>query len=263
MSNEVHALCQRRKVGSPTIKAVLMYMSDRAADDGSGIWCSKSHMAADLEMSKRTVQNAIAELIERGLINECGQRKCDRGFTVDYRINLDAISALEATREKPVLRGAGDSPVQEIHPKGCRRFTSTGAGDSPNTSLEPSLEPSNVRESLFQGMEDQIEPPKDRFEDFWAAYPKCDRKTDKPKARELFYSIVMGRNKKISKTDAETIINGIKGYAATDPDPKYIPMPTTWLNGARWDVTPVPPTNGPGGGSPMRGGDYAAGGVYR
>lgn len=235
MSNIVHVICQKRRVGSPTVKAVLMYMSDRAADDGSGIWTSKTTMAADLEMSKRTVQNAIAELISRGLISEAGSRKCERGFTVDYTINLEAIERLESTRKEDVARGAGDSPVQEIHPKGCRRFTPTGAGDSPKPSLEPSLEPSNTREAapaLFSDLPKRDEV--DRFPEFWAAYPKCQRKVDRPKALALFNRITAGKHGVIAKTDAGTIIDGLRRYAATNPDPAYIPLPTTWLNGERW-----------------------------
>ncbi|MDE0590438.1 helix-turn-helix domain-containing protein [Halocynthiibacter sp. C4] len=109
-------MARQKVLGSPTRKIVLMFMADCASDDGSGIWTSKSHMAADLEMSKRTVQNAITQMIEMGIISETGIRKCKNGFTKEYRINLAALSALKSTR-------AGDSPVQEIHP--------TGAGDSP------------------------------------------------------------------------------------------------------------------------------------
>ena len=45
MSNLVSNLIQTKKVGSLTKKAILMYMADKASDDGSGIWVSKANMA--------------------------------------------------------------------------------------------------------------------------------------------------------------------------------------------------------------------------
>ena len=45
MSNKISNLVQTKKIGSLTKKAILMYMADKASDDGSGIWVSKKNMA--------------------------------------------------------------------------------------------------------------------------------------------------------------------------------------------------------------------------
>lgn len=74
----------------------------------------------------------------------------------------------------------------------------------------------------------------DLFTEFWEAYPKCPRKTDKPKAKALFDRIIAGKHHGIGKTAAQTIIDGLRRYASTQPDPQYVPLPTTWLNGERW-----------------------------
>ncbi|HCP80327.1 MAG TPA: hypothetical protein DIT67_01590, partial [Octadecabacter sp.] len=101
MSNEVFTAVKRRKVGSPTMKSVMLYMADSASDDGSGIWVSKATMAADLEFkSKRTVQGAIGDLMAAKLVSEVGQRGCSHGYTIEYRINLDAVLALPVTRAR-------------------------------------------------------------------------------------------------------------------------------------------------------------------
>lgn len=134
MSNTVTSIAKRKVIGSSARKAVLMYMADNASDDGSGIWTSKSNMAADLEMSKRTVQAHIQAMVEMGVIFEVGYRQCKNGFTVEYAINLEALSALKGTR-------AGDAPVQEMHPYPCSTCTPTRAGDAPKPPLEPPLEP--------------------------------------------------------------------------------------------------------------------------
>ena len=73
------------------------------------------------------------------------------------------------------------------------------------------------------------------FDLFWASYPRCKRKTDKPKAFLAFEAIVEGKHKVIKAPNTSDIISGIKSYAQSGPDPEYIPLPTTWLNGERWN----------------------------
>ena len=75
MSNLVSNLVQTKKVGSNTQKSILMYMADKASDDGSGIWVSKKNMAADLEMAIRTMQTNIRDMVSAGIISEAGQKK--------------------------------------------------------------------------------------------------------------------------------------------------------------------------------------------
>jgi drug/metabolite transporter (DMT)-like permease len=57
-----------------------------------------------------------------------------------------------------------------------------------------------------------------------------------------FWAIVQGKNKAIPKTPADRIIAGAVAYARTSPDPQFVPMPMTWLRGARWEAQyPMPP----------------------
>ena len=125
MSNLIAASVQRRVVGSATRKAVLLYMADKAADDGSGIWTSKANIARDLELSRRAVQIAIAELIRDGLVSEAGQRDCRHGYTVEYSILPEAVDKLVSTREQDSPREShsrvtreprSHDPVNQIHP---------------------------------------------------------------------------------------------------------------------------------------------------
>jgi hypothetical protein len=30
------------------------------------------------------------------------------------------------------------------------------------------------------------------------------------------------------------MVDGVRRYAATQPDPRYVPLPKTWLNDGRW-----------------------------
>lgn len=142
MSNLVTSTAMLRKVGSPLRKAILMYMADRASDDGSGIWSSKSNMAADLETSRRTVQREIKAMIEMGIVCEVGNRDCKSGFTVEYAINLDALTALDGTRDT-------QSPVTPCHPMGRPPVTPPRDTLSHKPPIEPSLNPPLVNQDLF------------------------------------------------------------------------------------------------------------------
>ena len=120
MSNIVSALVQKRKIGSPTRKGILMFMATFASDDGTGVWVSKATMSRDLEMGKRTVQVCIDDLVEMGLVSEVGTRSCSHGYTIEYRLNLSTISELPKTKpdnnKSQELAGAGVAPVQRMHP---------------------------------------------------------------------------------------------------------------------------------------------------
>jgi len=137
LSNLVSNLVQTKRIGSTTQKAILMYMADKASDDGSGIWVSKKNMAADLEMAIRTLQTNMRDMVSLGLISEAGQKKCKTGYTIDYSLNLERIGTLENTREPHAIA----APMQEMHPYPRSTCTPTHAGDAPKPSLEPSIKP--------------------------------------------------------------------------------------------------------------------------
>ena len=209
MSNLVSNLIQTKKVGSLTKKAILMYMADKASDDGSGIWVSKSNMAADLEMTDRAVRIHIKDMIAMGIVSESGQRQCRSGYTIDYSINLNIIHALQPTRSTPER----DSPLNDIQPHPCMTFTPTPERGSGKPSIEPPLEPSLLNNNYF--------------DEFYSEYP---RKVGKGAARKAWA-------KAIKKADVHYIISSATCYAKTivGTDQTFVPHPATWLNQERWE----------------------------
>lgn len=85
----------------------------------------------------------------------------------------------------------------------------------------------------------------EQFEAFWKAFPS-GRKRDKGDCRDLFCAIVLGQHRKRRAT-AEAIIDAARRYAASAPDPEFVPMPATWLSGGRWEDD----THGPRGTSAL------------
>ena len=66
------------------------------------------------------------------------------------------------------------------------------------------------------------------FESFWEIYPKHQ---DKKKAKQKFLKLCT--NEKEYKAIMDGLRNVLPMWAKKDN--KYIPMPTTWLNGERWN----------------------------
>lgn len=222
MSNIVSALVQKRKVGSPTRKGILMFMASCASDDGSGVWTSKATMARDLEMGKRTVQVSIDDLAKQGLISEVGTRRCAHGFTIEYRLNLDVIKALEPTnpdRSKPAqTTGAGDAPVQDVHP--------TGAGDAPQDvqDVHPN-HPLTIQEPVCSA--DAAQHTQSAFNEFWKGYP---RPKDRDATERAFAQAVA------DGADPAAIIAGAKAYAAENDGngSMYLKHSANWLKAQGW-----------------------------
>lgn len=53
MSWKVANLCAGRRFGSPVRKQIIMFLADKASDDGSGIWCSKGTIQRHTELGER------------------------------------------------------------------------------------------------------------------------------------------------------------------------------------------------------------------
>lgn len=70
------------------------------------------------------------------------------------------------------------------------------------------------------------------FDAFWEAYPP-GRKNAKGDALSAFRKVISGKHK-AGRATPEVLIAAAKAYAATDPDPEYTPMPSTWLNRGSW-----------------------------
>lgn len=71
----------------------------------------------------------------------------------------------------------------------------------------------------------------EKFDQFWAAYP---RKVGKGQARKAWAKAIK------AKVDPEAIIAGAERYARerSGQDHTYTAHPSTWLHGERWDDTP-------------------------
>ena len=122
MSWRVANTCAERKFGSATRKQIIMFLADKASDDGSGIWCSKGTIQRHTELGETTVKRTVREFLKEGILVETGARTCKNGFTVVYRIDLAKVEALEPTAEPEIetgstVAGVPGPPRPPNHPK--------------------------------------------------------------------------------------------------------------------------------------------------
>ncbi len=241
----------------PATKIVLWHLCDRHNPD-YGCFPSQAMLARDCEMSERSVRNHLEVLEHLGLIRRI-HRSGDAGSFTSNMYVFEFEDRFMHAKDVPTAKSADGKNEQEptakfaagrrqnlppnpvkvnpvIEPVKERARARALFSDHPHTDFSDSGE----KPSLQDRKKHLIEERRQRealFTEFWEAYPPCRRKTDRPKAAIVFDRIILGKHKNIRKTDAAEIIEGIKRYAATNPDPKYIPLPTTWLNGARWEAS--------------------------
>ena len=88
MSNAALTWAMSTKVGSSTRKLVLLVLADRANDDNWSTWVGQETIAAETELSVRSVGRALAELERDGVIERSQRRRGD-GFRSSDLIRLN------------------------------------------------------------------------------------------------------------------------------------------------------------------------------
>lgn len=199
----------------------LVYISLLAhADQGGTCWPSHRRLARESASSVRTVQRALCDLRDRGLVT-WEPRVSDDGSPMSNLYRLTDPYVTVADPPVTVTQGVGHAD---------RGATSEGPGGPVTVAdeLDPSeLDPLNQTQGTLTLA---VEPP-DRFDEFWAIYP---RKVSKPDARKAWTTA-------LKRTDAQTVIDGAHRYA-DDPnrDPSYTKHPGTWLRNDCWNDGPLP-----------------------
>lgn len=116
---------------------------------------------------------------------------------------------------------AQDAANARWHPKsGTRRNAKRTADGSADGSAERNAEKRREEKNYARAREA-------RFDEFWEVYP---RKVGKGQAEKAWKTAV-------KDTDPDDILAGLRSQLPklTQSETKFIPYPTTWLNGDRWE----------------------------
>jgi hypothetical protein len=171
---------------------------------------SQKTLAADLNMTVRSVQNLLPMLETFGLVVEPA---AGPGKPSVYR-----VKSLASESESPKAA----SPIGAKRTNGIASFD--GETAKPNSLFPELTSPTPVRKRvLTQG-----------FAEFWQAYP---RRLAKGNAEKAYRRIVRNRE----ATEAELLAGAMRYAAQRDgEDPQFTKHPATWLNGKCWMDEPPP-----------------------
>lgn len=204
MSMELMVRAMKIKVGNPLRKLVLLKLADNANDQGE-CWPAVQYIAEQCEISKRSAQNHIQQLVKDGLVR-IEERKAENGLNRSniYHLVLGGYGA------NPAPYGANPAPM------GASAAGGEGAGAAPriSQSFEPVNEsPPNPQEGDDAGAPDKS---KIKYQDVADAYneilgdrlPKVQELNDKRK-RQI---------KRLLGELHEPTLDAVKAYLETFAD---------------------------------------------
>lgn len=136
-------LAMKARVGNPLRKLVLIKLADNASDSGE-CWPAVSTIAEHCEISERSVQNHIKQLVKDGFVR-VEERRGENGVSRSniYHLLLNWEGANPAPYKKPpITEGANPAPYgANAAGGGCKSCGGEGANPAPRTSqLEPVIE---------------------------------------------------------------------------------------------------------------------------
>ncbi|MGS4983276.1 MULTISPECIES: hypothetical protein [Pseudosulfitobacter] len=223
MSWRIANECAERRFGSAARKQIIMFLADKASDDGSGIWCSKGTIQRHTELSESTVKRTIIDFLREGILIETGRRQCKNGYTVIYRIVLDRVAALEPTAEPDIMTGVTVNPVQ---PEPGTGSTVNGVRGSRWTPNHPKtiLKPPTRRREAAEEVEDL------ESEKILAAYPE-DRIRDRRTTLRLISAAVKAGVK------PDDLQRAVKAYAKESEGytRSKVCFSDNWFKMRRWE----------------------------
>ena len=219
MSWRVTNACAERKFGSATRKQIIMFLADKASDDGSGIWCSKGTIQRHTELGETTVKRTIRDFLKEGILVETGARGCKNGFTVVYRIDLARIEALELTAEPDIETGATVDPVR----------TGPGTGATVAGVPGPPRPPNHPKTIHKPPTRERVAVEDEEAEKVLAAYPS-DRLRGKTEC--------LGRIRDIldAGTGGDDLVEAVKAYATESAGftRSKVCFSDNWVKSGRW-----------------------------
>ncbi len=119
MSWAIEQLVRGKVCGSSSRKAVLLSLANRANDDGSDVWVSKTRIAAETELARSTVVSVMRELEAGGFIRAIGKKTGNHGYTVVYHMSVEKLSSLQDGWSKCSNPNTLDEALGEEQPEPC------------------------------------------------------------------------------------------------------------------------------------------------
>lgn len=155
MSVECSTIVWKRNFSGASRKVVAVKLADHADDEGRGIWPSVERIAAQCDISCRTVQRVLSDFVKEGILRVVSEGGMGPGSTRRYDFNMAVVRSLPLAVAPPDAgskeQNKGDTVSPLEKPKGD---TDGAKGDTDDikgchgvtqTVIEPPIEPSEER----------------------------------------------------------------------------------------------------------------------
>ena len=163
-------------------------------------------------MSERQINTALEKLIEDGLVITGNYNKSTYDRTLWYALTQKGKCILHFELMEDDKKENGN--CQNVRPIPINNTSN-------NTIINTDIKNNKKTENPL-------------FEQFWKAYPKCDRKVDKKGCRKIFEKI--NPSDELFATMLKALEQHKKSAQWNESNGKYIPQPKTWLNQERWET---------------------------
>ena len=146
MSNIALSWAFRCHVGNASAKAVLVYLADRADDDGTAAYPKIATIVAVTELSERTVRTALKTLQERGFIRRGDQRYARLGKGGRNRLPqyCQIVWDLAVETDPSTLKWIGETHTAERDPATMGKTVDPEAGTVFENGESEDVLPENV-----------------------------------------------------------------------------------------------------------------------
>ena len=146
MSNIALSWAFRCHVGNASAKAVLVYLADRADDDGTAAYPKIATIVAVTELSERTVRTALKTLQERGFIRRGDQRYARLGKGGRNRLPqyCQIVWDLAVESDPSTLKWIGETRTAERDPAAMGKTVDPEAGTVFENGESEDVLPENV-----------------------------------------------------------------------------------------------------------------------
>ena len=203
MSHYMTALAMKQKGLRPATKVVLYWIADHHNSETGDCFPSINRLATLCEMSRRSVETHITALEDQGLLKRISQYRDTGGKTANSYL-LELTGTLENLDDAQNLRMGSEKSAH---------------GDTQNLRMNNLIRNNLGNNNTYKTISE--------FDKWWDKYP---RKVEKYKAATLFSKI-------INEVEFDNLIEATEKFAEAvkDKEKKFIPHPTTWLNGRRWN----------------------------
>ena len=209
MSHYMTALAMKQTNLKPATKIVLYWIADPHNGETGECFPSINRLAQLCEMSRRSVETHILTLEQEGLLERKAQYRETGGKTTNSYILELSGTPWNSDDAQNLRMGSEKSAHGDTQNLRMNNLVKRNLGNNNVIKIKSTYATIN------------------EFERWWDKYP---RKVGKYKAASLFSKIRQ-------EVELNVLLDATDKFAEAmkDQEKKFIPHPTTWLNGRRWN----------------------------